>query len=261
LASSELSIRWKEIVAEFSFTFLLSLNVDSAFKNASLANADFDAEPEIRTLEIVFVAFFSMSLSSPSVVTEPLVVVLDETCREIEESLSVNPEAFDFSRFWTPEHEVRSRASMTTRIVIDLEVWFLTSTILTRVKLLRGDLRYNSNMFRRPVVKDKKTPVTYGSEKTIQNLRTKLNAVACESASERVKARFVGEVKSMRIVPRGNSHWYEMVIADGTGIVNGWFFGRRSIPGIGAGSLVLFEGLVQLDEGEMTIANPYYEIL
>ena len=66
---------------------------------------------------------------------------------------------------------------------------------------------------------------------------------------------------AIRIVPRGQSQWLEVVIKDDTGIVNGWFFGRNSIPGMIPGVNALFEGLVQLDEGEMTIANPYYEFI
>jgi hypothetical protein len=71
----------------------------------------------------------------------------------------------------------------------------------------------------------------------------------------------VGEVLSTRIVPRGKGTWFEVVINDGTGKINGWFFGRKEIAGVHLGSKVLFDGLVQMDQGELTIANPYYEIL
>lgn len=99
---------------------------------------------------------------------------------------------------------------------------------------------------------------------TINNLeatKIKLGAINCNEAKERTSASFVGEVRSIRIVPRGQSYWLEIVIHDGTGKIVGWFFGKKSIAGMHHGTTVLFRGLVQLDEGEMTIANPYYEFI
>ncbi len=97
--------------------------------------------------------------------------------------------------------------------------------------------------------------------KRMDAVRMKKNAIRCGDATQRERSCFVGEVMSTRIVPRGASHWFEVVISDGTGKINGWFFGRKSIAGLQLGSAVFFEGLVQLDEGEFTIANPYYELL
>lgn len=95
----------------------------------------------------------------------------------------------------------------------------------------------------------------------MKNLRVTLGAQACGDVKNRDRVKVVGQVTSTRIVPRSNGRWFEVVIEDETGIVDGWFFGRKSIPGMNFGSIVLFEGLAQLDEGEMTIANPYYEFL
>ena len=108
--------------------------------------------------------------------------------------------------------------------------------------------------------KNKNNSNPVGSVRIVE-AQKQLGAIACKDSTQRSRARFIGEVKSIRIVPRGVSYWFEVVISDGTGKINGWFFGRKSIPGIQPGSIILFEGLVQLDEGEMTIANPYYEIL
>jgi RecG-like helicase len=71
----------------------------------------------------------------------------------------------------------------------------------------------------------------------------------------------VGTVTSTRIVPSAKSYWFEVIIDDGTAKIDGWFFGRKEIRGIELGSLVLMKGLAQMDQGEMTIANPYYQIL
>ena len=99
------------------------------------------------------------------------------------------------------------------------------------------------------------------TEETFKALRSEKLAVACKEVEHRKPSRVIGQVVSIRIVPRGKSQWLEIVIKDGTGIINGWFFGRKSIPGMVPGAIVLFEGLVQLDEGEMTVANPYYEFI
>lgn len=103
--------------------------------------------------------------------------------------------------------------------------------------------------------------VSSGNVKALESHVIGRGSVRCGDAQARTRARFIGEVKSLRIVPRGQSRWFEVVIGDGTGKINGWFFGRKSISGIQPGSIILFEGLVQMDDGEMTIANPYYEIL
>lgn len=95
----------------------------------------------------------------------------------------------------------------------------------------------------------------------LSKIKSELKAVDCGKVQNRTRHRVVGEITSMRIVPRGQSHWLEIVINDGTGKINGWFFGRKSISGISPGKLILFEGLVQLDQGEMTIANPYYQFI
>jgi len=118
-------------------------------------------------------------------------------------------------------------------------------------------------MFRRPTKPNPRvsSTLTENAAKQIAVVREGKNAIECANVLQRKRARVVGEVKSMRIVPRGDGHWFEVVIEDGTGKINGWFFGRKKIAGMQLGSVVLFEGLVQLDQGEMTIANPYYELL
>lgn len=123
------------------------------------------------------------------------------------------------------------------------------------------DLRYNAFMSRKVESKLNTGEVSHGNTKNLEAQVKIKGSKSCGNAEQRTKGGFVGEVKSTRIVPRGISRWFEVVISDGTGKINGWFFGRNSIAGMNLGSIVYFEGLVQLDEGEMTIANPYYEIL
>lgn len=116
-------------------------------------------------------------------------------------------------------------------------------------------------MFSRPTTQPVSSKVSEHASKQLEGLRVRHQAILCSDAQERTHSRFVGEVTSIRVVPRGSSFWLEVVIGDGTGKINGWFFGRKSIAGIHPGSLLMFEGLVQLDQAEMTIANPYYEFV
>jgi len=118
-------------------------------------------------------------------------------------------------------------------------------------------------VFKKATKVEKKKPISLDllNAKQAKELRTELSAITCGEVAPRQKAKVIGQISSIRIAPRGQSHWLEVVIKDGTGIVNGWFFGKKSIPGMVPGANVLFEGLVQFDEGEMTIANPYYEFI
>lgn len=92
-------------------------------------------------------------------------------------------------------------------------------------------------------------------------LRSRYGAIECGEVHNRKHVTVVGEISSTRLVPRADGYWFEVVINDGTGKIDGWFFGRRSIEGMHLGAKILLKGLVQLDQGELTIANPYYEFL
>jgi RecG-like helicase len=91
--------------------------------------------------------------------------------------------------------------------------------------------------------------------------KNKFQADDISKVKNRTHVVVVGNVVSTRIVPKAKSFWFEVIIDDGTGKVDGWFFGRKEIKGLELGSLVLMKGLVQMDEGEMTIANPFYQLL
>ena len=116
-------------------------------------------------------------------------------------------------------------------------------------------------MFKKSEKKKQPTHLDLLDSEQADSARAQLSAVECGKVVPRHQAKVNGRISAIRIVPRGQSQWLEVVIKDDTGIVNGWFFGRNSIPGMIPGVNALFEGLVQLDEGEMTIANPYYEFI
>jgi|GEM_PF-3812744 len=118
-------------------------------------------------------------------------------------------------------------------------------------------------MFKKGKKRNQQSTTTFdiANPEQLRACRDKLGAIACGEVEHRKHAKVVGQISSIRFVPRGNSQWLEVVIKDNSGIIAGWFFGKKSIPGMIPGANVLFEGLVQLDEGEMTIANPYYEFI
>lgn len=111
--------------------------------------------------------------------------------------------------------------------------------------------------------KNKESAVSKNPKKniTIKEAKKKFNADDIAKVKNRTQIVAVGHVVSTRIVPKAKSFWFEVIIDDGTGKIDGWFFGRKEIKGLELGSLVLMRGLVQMDEGEMTIANPFYQIL
>ena len=137
---------------------------------------------------------------------------------------------------------------------------FTIFSILADRGVKSGNVSYDGAMFRK-TASASSIDISPRVHKLIVEGQQKYGAIACDEATPRSHATFVGEVLTTRIVPRGMSHWFEVVISDGTGKINGWFFGRKSIAGLELGSVVVMEGLVQFDEGEWTIANPYYEFL
>lgn len=96
---------------------------------------------------------------------------------------------------------------------------------------------------------------------TLQEAKMHYQANDILNIENRTQVVVVGTVTSTRIVPSAKSFWFEVIVDDGTAKIDGWFFGRKEIKGIELGSLLLMKGLAQMDQGEMTIANPYYQIL
>ena len=96
---------------------------------------------------------------------------------------------------------------------------------------------------------------------TLESAKEYYKAVDISTVKNRTPAIVVGKVISTRLVPMAKSFWFEVIIDDNTGKIDGWFFGRKEIKGMGLGSIILMKGLAPMDNGEMTIANPYYQIL
>ncbi|MGH9155570.1 MAG: OB-fold nucleic acid binding domain-containing protein [Acidimicrobiales bacterium] len=80
----------------------------------------------------------------------------------------------------------------------------------------------------------------------------------------RVEASVVGEITSLRIVPRPDcAGWLEATISDGTGSVVAMWTGRVAIAGVASGRrLVIYgRGAPKGRKGRLVILNPRYELL
>ena len=80
----------------------------------------------------------------------------------------------------------------------------------------------------------------------------------------REEATVVGEITSLRIVPRpDNVPWLEATISDGTGNLMVMWTGRRRIAGVAAGKRLMVNGrgAPKGKGGRLLITNPRYELL
>ncbi|MBV9411530.1 MAG: OB-fold nucleic acid binding domain-containing protein [Acidimicrobiia bacterium] len=79
----------------------------------------------------------------------------------------------------------------------------------------------------------------------------------------RVKGTVVGEITSLRIVPRAGSSSLEATITDGTGSVLVVWTGRRKIAGVAPGKRLVISGrgAASGPKGRLLLFNPSYELL
>ena len=79
----------------------------------------------------------------------------------------------------------------------------------------------------------------------------------------REEAAVVGEITSLRIVPREGSPWLEATISDGTGSLVVMWTGRRRIAGVAPGKRLVVSGRGSPygKHGRLRLLNPRYELL
>lgn len=79
----------------------------------------------------------------------------------------------------------------------------------------------------------------------------------------REEGTVVGEITSLRIVPREGSPWLEATITDGTGSLVIMWTGRRRIAGVAPGKrlVVSGRGAPYGKQGRLRLLNPRYELL
>jgi RecG-like helicase len=79
-------------------------------------------------------------------------------------------------------------------------------------------------------------------------------------ARPRIRARFTGQVRRIRIQPQGAACTLELELTDGTGRVTALFMGRRAIPGIECGTRLVIEGTPVAHERGLILYNPAYDL-
>lgn len=86
-------------------------------------------------------------------------------------------------------------------------------------------------------------------------------SVSIENTVWRRHARVVGRVKSVRIQPGGGISSLECLLVDNTGQILLIFQGRRTLPGVEPGAIILAEGIVGDRYKRKAMINPSYTIL
>jgi hypothetical protein len=79
-------------------------------------------------------------------------------------------------------------------------------------------------------------------------------------ARARVRGRFEGEIRRIRIQPLAAVPTLVVVLEDGTGRVSALFMGRRGIAGVECGRRLAIEGTPVAGERGLTLYNPAYEL-
>jgi hypothetical protein len=79
-------------------------------------------------------------------------------------------------------------------------------------------------------------------------------------ARARVRARFEGDVRRIRIHSLAAVPTLEVQLGDGSGRISALFMGRRSIGGIECGRRLAVEGTPVAGERGLTLYNPVYDL-
>ncbi|HYH48788.1 MAG TPA: OB-fold nucleic acid binding domain-containing protein [Acidimicrobiia bacterium] len=98
-------------------------------------------------------------------------------------------------------------------------------------------------------------------EKLVEFCSQLAGCQSCDQLEPRKVARVVGEISSVRIVPRAGAPSLEVGVTDGRGVVTAVFFGRRKIAGLSPGRRLIIEGMVAPLNNRTFVFNPVYELL
>lgn len=109
------------------------------------------------------------------------------------------------------------------------------------------------------------TPVSELDRDRLREFCAQFDDATCiGDAKPREEVTLVGEITSVRIVPRPDgSSWLEATVKDGTGSMVAMWTGRTRIAGIRAGRrlMVTGRGAPKGKGGRLVITNPHYELL
>ena len=120
---------------------------------------------------------------------------------------------------------------------------------------------WNGRVGIRSKLKDLRTPVSEIDAKRLRAFCEGADATPIAQLVPREVASVVGEISSLRIVPRDGSPWLEATISDGTATMLALWTGRRSIAGVSAGKRLRITGRPAVTGARLTIYNPNYELL
>ena len=81
------------------------------------------------------------------------------------------------------------------------------------------------------------------------------------NARARVRGRFEGQIRRIRIQPQAAVPTLEIVLEDDSGRVSALFMGRRGIAGVECGGHLAIEGTPVAGERGLTLYNPAYDLL
>ncbi len=109
------------------------------------------------------------------------------------------------------------------------------------------------------------TPVAVLDREDLQQFcSAKAGTVPIAQLQARVEADVVGEITSLRVVPKPNgSSWLEASVTDGTGTMTVMWTGRRRIAGVKPGARLQVGGRAAPNGpgNRLLMLNPRYELL
>lgn len=112
----------------------------------------------------------------------------------------------------------------------------------------------------RKVVERLRTPTEELDRRDLESFCRSMGLIALDEIKPRERAAVVGEIRTVRIVPRAGADALEAIVLDGRGAVTAVFLGRRKIRGIKPGRRLFLEGMVVQDGRQLAIFNPLYEL-
>ena len=98
-------------------------------------------------------------------------------------------------------------------------------------------------------------------EKLVEFCRQLEGCCAIDQLRPRTVAKVVGEISSVRIVPRAGAPSLEVGVSDGRATLTTVFFGRKKIAGLSPGRRLVVEGMVAPHGNRAFMYNPIYELL
>ena len=104
-------------------------------------------------------------------------------------------------------------------------------------------------------------PIEDADREELQAYCSLVNATPLDEIVLRAPGRYVGEIRSIRIVPRAGADALEVAFTDGRSLATAVFLGRRKIAGLTPGRRMLVEGVPGTDNGRTVIVNPVYTLL